>query len=296
MSVKLGAFEVVEPVPKLRETHALAVIQPWVDVGSVGSLTLSRLESYLTGNELAKLQKPGDFFDFTRYRPTIKLEEGRRELQVPNTVISYGRREDGHDFLFLRLLEPHMLTEAYIDSILQLFKTFDVKRYCLLGAMYDVIPHTRPLFVTGAASSISLQKELVAARVMTSNYEGPTTILYTMYQQAIEMGIETCSLIVHLPQYMAIAEDFRGKVRLMEALGALYGFPMSQEDADRAKEQEDQVNQMAEQMIQMEPRYRHIRSQLEDLYDARVSGEGKVKLSPEVENFLQDLGRRFGQN
>jgi len=295
--MKLGAFEVVEPVPKLRETHALVVVQPWLDVSSVGSLTLSRLESYLTSNELAKLQRPGDFFDFTRYRPTVNLKEDQRELQVPNTVISYGGREDGHDFLFLRLLEPHMLAEVYIDSILQLFNTFDVKRYCLLGARYDMIPHTRPLLVTGTASSHNLQKEFASARVMTSDYQGPTTILYTMYQQAVEMGIETCSLIVHLPQYMAMEKDYRGEVRLMEALGSLYGFPMSQADVDRAKEHEDQVNQITEQMIQMEPRYRHIRSQLEAHYDARVSEEGReVKLSPEVETFLQDLGRRFEQN
>lgn len=295
--MRVGAFEIDEPVPELEGPHVLAILRPWVDVSSAGSLTLSRLESDFAGKEFARLQRPGEFFDFTRYRPVIYIKEGRREVQVPNTSVSYGKREGGHDFLFLRVLEPHMLAEIYIGSILQLFKTFDVKRYCLLGAMYDMVPHTRPLLVSGAASDLGLQNELTAAGVTPSEYEGPTTILYTMSQQLAEMGIETLSLIVHLPQYLTMAEDFRGEVRLMQVLGALYDFPLSQQDINRAKEQEYQVDQIAEQIMQQEPRYRHILSQLEDNYDTRVGAKsGDIKLPPDVERFLQDLGRRFGQN
>jgi predicted ATP-grasp superfamily ATP-dependent carboligase len=295
--MRLGAFEVNEPVPELKKPHALAVLRPWIDVGNVGSLTLSRLESSLGGHELATLHSPGDFYDFTRYRPTIYLREDRRELQVPNTVITYGNREEGHDFIFLHLLEPHMSAEEYMDSVLQIFRTLNVERYCLLGAMYDMVPHTRPLLVSGTASNLRLQNEMAAMRVMPSEYQGPTTILFALYEQAIKMGIETLSLIVHLPQYMIMEEDFRGLVRVMEVLGTLYGFPLAHEDADRAKKQEDQVSQIADRMVQMEPRYQQIRSQLEAYYDARVGKKGEeVSLSPEIERFLQDLGKRFGQN
>ena len=295
--MRLGAFEVDEPIPELEKPHALAVIQPWVDVGNVGSLTLSSLESYLDSNKLAMLHRPGNFFDFTRYRPTIYLKEDRREVQVPNVVVNYGRGDRGHDFLLLHLLEPHMLADVYINAILQLFHTFDVKRYCLLGAMYDMVPHTRPLLVSGTASNLNLQNELVAARVMRSEYQGPTSILYGISQRALEMGIETFSLIVHLPRYLTMTEDYRGEARLMEALVALYDFPLSLVNADRAKEQEDQVSRIAEQIMQQEPGYRPILSQLEANYDARFIEEGEeVHLSPEIERFLQDLGRRFGQN
>ncbi len=295
--MRLGAFEVNEPVPELKKPYALAALRPWVDVGNVGSLTLSRLESHLDSQELATLHRPGNFYDFTRYRPTIDLKEGRRELEVPNTIIRYGRKEESRDFLFLNLLEPHVSADEYIDSILQLFKTFKVERYCLLGSVYDMVPHTRPLLVSGAASSLPLWNEMEALRVVPSENQGPTTILYSLYEQALKIGIETFSLIVHLPQYLLMEDDFRGVVRLMEVLGGLYGFPLAQGDADTAKQQEDQVSQIADRMIQMEPRYQQIRSQLEANYDARVSKqEGEVSLSPEVERFLQDLGKRFGEN
>ena len=50
--MKIGAFDIDEPVPALREPHVFAMVRPWVDVGSVGTLTLNRLEHHLGSNEL----------------------------------------------------------------------------------------------------------------------------------------------------------------------------------------------------------------------------------------------------
>jgi hypothetical protein len=157
-------------------------------------------------------------------------------------------------------------------------------------------PYTRPLLVTGTASNLRLQKELEVAKVISSDYQGPTTIAYLISQSAPQMGIETLSLIVHLPQYLVMENDYRGKKRLMEVLSVLYDFPLADEDADKAKEQQEQVSQIAEQFIRQEPSYRLILSQLEAYYDSRVKQtEEETKLSPEVEKFLRDLGKRFRQ-
>src|SRR5512136_1904551 len=157
--MRVGAFEISEPPPELREPHALAVLQPWIDVGNVGTLVLSRLESQWNAAELGRLLRPGTFFDFTRYRPVLYTKEDRRGLAIPNTVVSHGKSDTGKDFLLLRLLEPHMQAETYVDSVLELFKEFGVKSYCLLGSMYDMTPHTRPLPVSGSGSNLKLQNE-----------------------------------------------------------------------------------------------------------------------------------------
>jgi proteasome assembly chaperone (PAC2) family protein len=187
-----------------------------------------------------------------------------------------------------------MLAETYVNSVFDLLKSFGVRRYCLMGAMYDMVPYTRPLLVTGSASNLRLQKELEVAHVVSSDYQGPTTITNLISQRGLEIGMETLSLIVHLPQYLMMENDYRGKKRLMEVLSVLYDFPLAEEDADKAKEQEERVSQIAEQFIQQEPSYRLILNQLEAYYDSRV-GQAKEesKLSPEVEKFLRDLGRRF---
>jgi predicted ATP-grasp superfamily ATP-dependent carboligase len=294
--VRIGAFDLTEPVPELVEPHAFVVIQQWIDVGGAGKLTLSGLETALGGQELATLRRPGNFLDLTRYRPTIHRHEDHVEVDIPSAVVSYGRQEGGRDFLFLRLPEPHMLAETYIDSVMALLAHFSVKRYCLLGSMYDVVPYTRPLLVTGAGGNRALQNELDAAKVVSSEYEGPTTILYLLGQKAAELGMETMSLVVHLPNYLNFEDDYRGVARLMEVLHSLYGFTMTDEDTAKANEQAEQFAQIAEQIMQQEPRYRQALSQLEANYDARI-GEKKeeTRLSPEVEKFLQDLDSKFGQ-
>jgi len=121
--MRIGAFEVNEPIPDLKEPHVLATLNPWIDVNNVGTLTLDGLEAQFGAKELAKLARPGTFFDFTRYRPTVYLEGTDRRLKIPNTILSYAQREKGNDFLFLRMLEPHSLGEDYVDSVMELFKT-----------------------------------------------------------------------------------------------------------------------------------------------------------------------------
>jgi hypothetical protein len=294
--MRLGAFEIREPVPQLKDPHALAILRPWVDVGTVGSLTLSGLEVHFKATELARLAKPGNFFDFTRYRPTLRLENDRREMWIPNSTISYGRSESGTDFLFLRLLEPHMLAEIYVDSVLRVLKRMGVKRYLLLGSMYDMVPYTRPLLITGTVSNLKLQNELETVRVVASDYVGPTTIAFLISQKAPQMDIEAASLVIHLPQYLTLENDYRGKKGLMEVLSALYGIPMAQDDIDQAKEQEESVRRMAERIMQQEPRYKPILEHLEATYDARVGKhKEETPLSPELEQLLQDLSKRFGQ-
>jgi hypothetical protein len=295
--MRLRAFDLHEPVPKLNDPHALAIIRPWIDVSSVGSLVLSCLEASLNSQELAMLARPGNFFDFTRYRPTINRKENSREVDVPNTTITYGRQSSGNDFIFLRLLEPQMLAETYIESVLELLKTFGVKRYCLIGSMYDMVPYTRPLLVTGSASNIGLQNELAVTKIGHSDYQGPTTILSLIGHRALELGIETCSMIVHLPSYFVMEEDYRGEKRLLEVISSLYDFAIPPADIERADQQEEEVRVIAKQMIEQEPKLGIILKQLEDNYDSRTKEhKEETRLSPEVEKFLQGLDRRFKQD
>lgn len=274
----------------------MAVLQPWINVGNVGTLVLSRLESQWSGVELGRLFRPGTFYDFTRYRPVLQLKEGRRVLAIPNTSVSYAKTETGGDFLLLRLLEPHTQAETYIDSVLELFKRFGVKSYGLLGSMYDMTPYTRPLLVTGSGSNLKLQNEMETAKVLGSDYVGPTTIALLITQNASAMGMETFSFIVHLPQYFMLENDYRGQVRLMEVLNSLYHLPLAQEDLDKAREQEESVRQVAERIMQQEPGYRPILKHLEDMYDSRINKtKQESHLSPELERLLQDLSRRFSQ-
>jgi len=292
--MRIGAFQVKEPLPDLREPHALAVLRPWVDVGGVGSMTIALLEDYLHAKPLGKLFRPGDFFDFTRYRPAIRLVKGQREVEIPNSFINCSGRSDGNDFLLFQLLEPHMQGEVYADSVLKVLQKLAVRRYCLIGGMYDAVPHTRPLIVTGSATG-SVEEELRGLGVQSSDYEGPTTIAILVSQQAPKYNIEIMSLIVHLPQYVRLEKDYAGVLCLMELLCSLYHFPIDLEELKRKAEKQSVEMGLA---VDREPQLKQAVQQLEAYYDVRVAKVEKEqpKLSPEIEEFLRDATKRFGQN
>ena len=120
--MRIGGFQLRDPVPECNEPYVLATLRPWIDVNNVGSLVLKELEARYGATEFGELSKPGLFYDFTRYRPTIHLEDGIRDLSIPNTTIHYARREGQNDLLLLRLLEPHAHAEFYIASVLKLLR------------------------------------------------------------------------------------------------------------------------------------------------------------------------------
>jgi hypothetical protein len=295
--MRIGAFEITpDPIPELREPHAIAMIKPWVDVGSVGSLTLKELEGHFGALELGKLVRPGTFFDFTRYRPNVRLVGGEREMTYPNSKISYARTEDGPDLLFLHLLEPHAMAEDYVESIVELFKHFGVSVYCRLGAMYDSVPHTRPIVVTGNPGSIrprSGVSPLIQQR--HSQYEGPTTIMNLLTDEAPRMGIETMSFMVHLPHYAQLDEDFAGTARMLDVLAAYYDIPTGLVPPERGQIQYAEVDAA----VQQRPEVKMLVARLEAYYDSKyetpredgggAGTEGPATLSPEIERFLKDL-------
>ena len=293
--MRIGAFKVAEPIPGLNEPCAFAILRPWIDVNHVGTMVLNELETQFEARELARLAQPGRFFDFTRYRPTLYLEEGVRKVSIPNVTLRYASREGGNDLLFLNLLEPHALSEVYVDSVLKLLKTLGVKKYVLLGSMYDVVPHTRPLIVNGGALGRGAGEDLKKSGALQTRYQGPTSITTLITQKAPELGIETNWFIVSLPQYVELEEDYLGKVRLMEVLNLLYHIPVDEKDFERALDQRNLINQRVERA----PELKNLLPQLETMYEVRIKskeGESLPKLSSEVEEILwKIMGKDFGK-
>ena len=122
----------------------------------------------------------------------------------------------------------------------------------------------------------------------TEFFFGPDTPL----QRAPEFGIETASMIVHLPQYAQLDEDYMGKVRLLEMLGSMYDRPMDGLDVERAERQRRQISLA----VGREPELESIVTQLEAHYEARTEKQGEEempKLSPEIERFLGEIDMRF---
>ncbi|MBP1739762.1 MAG: putative ATP-dependent carboligase, ATP-grasp superfamily [Deltaproteobacteria bacterium] len=293
--MRIGAFELDEPIPELKDPYVLAVLWPWIDVNNVATSTLNELEIELGARDLGRLAKPGNFFDFTRYRPTMYYEGNVRRINVPNTNLKVARREGENDLLFLRLLEPHSMSEIYVDSVLRLFEALKVKRYCLIGSMYDAVPHTKPLIANGGAIGKEAERDLKRTEAHRSSYQGPTSIMTLITQKVPEIGIESIWFIISLPQYVSLEEDYMGKARLMEILNLLYNTPIREEVVKKAIEQRALIDQKVERTAEL----KSLIPQLETLYELRVKetgGEGVTKLSTELEELLWKIsGKDVGK-
>lgn len=290
--MKVNSFEIQEPIPECVDTHAIVMLRPWLDAGSVGTKTLARLEKRLGAKEVGKLAKPGTFFDFTRYRPTTRNIDNQRVLTIPNSSFSFVSREESPDLLFVHLMEPHTFAEEYIDSVVEVLKIFDVKRYCRIGAMYNAVPHTRPLWLTGSLGGEPLHGISGVSSSSRNTYQGPTSILNLITEETEKLGIETMSLMIHLPQYIELEEDQNGIATMLNVLSELYNLPKDLSDVDRGRRQYDEIAGEVER----NPALQALVKRLEIYYDSRATDYQEAtnpdtQLSPEVEQFLENLGR-----
>lgn len=289
--MRVGAFELHEPLPELRNPHLLTVLRPWVDVGSVGTLALGTLESHFGASELGRLARPGEFYDYTRYRPTILRHGEAREVIVPNSILNWAKGTGSHDWLFLHLLEPHIKGEELMESVVEVMEHLGVRRYGLVGAMYGSSPHTRPLLASGTISDEAARTKLEQVGVRSSSYEGPTSIIAMATEEARRRGVEVLSLLVQLPPYARLDEDHKGHQALLRYLGTLYEWDV---DLDSISETGDSQYAELDRATQVDRQMRGIVRRLEEAYDSDVinPSSGQVEsadLPTVVEDFLRDL-------
>ena len=293
----IGAFKIQDDIPEITNPYVIAMIKPWVDVGKVGTLTLNRIERFFGATEIGQLAKPGKFFDFTRYRPNMRFVQGKRTMRIPNSFLKHGKSENGQDYLFLHLFEPHANGEEYVESILEIVKQFKVERYCRVGAMYDAVPHTRPILITGAIGEINQIRQVENLRLRQSSYQGPTTIMNLLAVGIDDLEMETLNFMAHLPQYAQLEEDYSGVSRMIEVLSSIYAdIPKDLSPIRRGQRQYRELTKAVENNSEL----KGLIEQMESMYDSdrkseldESQGDEASSLSPEIEDFLDEIGQQL---
>ncbi|MQG35917.1 MAG: PAC2 family protein [SAR202 cluster bacterium] len=293
----IGAFKIQDDIPEITNPYVIAMIKPWVDVGKVGTLTLNRIERFFGATEIGQLAKPGKFFDFTRYRPNMRFVQGKRTMRIPNSFLKHGKSENGQDYLFLHLFEPHANGEEYVESILEIVKQFKVERYCRVGAMYDAVPHTRPILITGAIGEINQIRQVENLRLRQSSYQGPTTIMNLLAVGIDDLEMETLNFMAHLPQYAQLEEDYSGVSKMIEVLSSIYAdIPKDLSPIRRGQRQYRELTKAVENNSEL----KGLIEQMESMYDSdrkseldESQGDEASSLSPEIEDFLDEIGQQL---
>ena len=301
--MKIGDFEIEMPDPPLQDPHCIAILKPWINVGNVGKIVLRRLGKMYASERIGQLERPSKFYDFTRYRPEIRLRGDVRSVRVPNTRVSYARRPGSNDLVLLELLEPHAFAEDFNDSVIELVKALGITRYIQIGGMYDSVPHSRELSVTGSARGWEPPAEFGNVRLGGSKYQGPTSMTSQISERIFaDLKLETLSLMVHLPLYLKLDDDYAGSARILKILSELYGFSSRLPEVEMGEKQYEQVspamtdNPALKEMVERFERETDTDTSGDPGSGASSGSAEGISLSPEIEQFLSDIAEGDGSD
>ena len=111
--------------------------------------------------------------------------------------------------------------------------------------------------------------------------------------------IESINFMVHLPQYVQLEEDYAGTSRMIEVLSSVYSnIPADLAPVRRGQRQYRELNSTLDRNTELKT----LIQQMEAYYDAQLDSEQAstddsgetttpaTKLSPEIEQFLSELG------
>jgi len=281
--MNINEFELNIPIASFENSHFISILRPWINVGNVGHNAISRLVKIFDLEEIGKLKMPSKYYDMTRYRPEILNDKGERKIRVPNTVIFGKKTPSDQNIFLLYLLEPHNFAEDFNLAVIDLIKNLNGQRYISIGGMFDSVPHTRPLPVTGSYKGWTPPSPLDETLRSNSKYTGPTSMASQLSQILnTKLSIETLSLMVHIPLYIKLEDDFLATSRLLENLSIIYSFTNDFPERKKGETQYREIHKNLQNNTQ-------VNEMIKQFEEENSSDKENLDLSPEIENFLKDL-------
>lgn len=226
----------------LRRPAVVAAFGGWNDASDSASGVIDHLAD-LTNADLVFALDPDEFYDFQVNRPTISsTAPGERTLQWPTTEILVAHLPE-RDLVLIGGPEPNFHWREFCTRLVSAIRTVQPELIVLLGALLTDAPHSRPVPVTGTASSQQLSEDL---GFELSTYEGPTGIVGVLASECTVAGLQVASLWASVPHYVSDPPNPKATLALLQRLEDLLDTPLDTGDlTERALEWETQVNELA---------------------------------------------------
>jgi hypothetical protein len=213
-SRRVGEF-VLHVEPSLAGAPLVFAFEGWNDAGQSATSAVRFLCDAFRIAPLAEIDCE-EYLDLTVQRPVVRLVEGQtRAIEWPRTELGYGSLDASREIVTGIGVEPHLHWRRFCDSIAALIARLRVGEVVLLGAYLADVVYSRPVEVTGFASTPG---RLDAFGVKPTVYEGPTGIVGVLADRLRRDGVETVSLWAGLPHYIAASPNPRGALALIQKL------------------------------------------------------------------------------
>jgi proteasome assembly chaperone (PAC2) family protein len=270
----------------LRNPAVVAAFGGWNDAGEAASGVIGHLvEHYRARLEFAI--DPEDYYDFQVNRPTTRLVEGERTIEWPTTEVLVAELPD-RDLVLIGGPEPNFRWQEYISRLLSMLRSVHPDVVVLLGALLTDAPHTRPVPVSGTASSQQLADEL---GLELSDYEGPTGIVGVLSYECTLAGFPVVSMWASVPHYVAEPPNPKATLALLTRLEDVLNLPL--DPGDLAQDAEHWVEQVNE-LVADDPDIASYITALEERRDEATPTPTGDSIAAEFERYLRRRDRRRG--
>jgi hypothetical protein len=274
----------------------LYAFEGFVDAGIAAGLAIGDFVNQEDTQRLVTFNAD-ELLDYRSHRPPMTLSrEGWSDYHQPGLGIDLVHDAAGSPFLLMYGPEPDLRWEAFTDAVLEVAKTFGVRQAVGMHGMPSSSPHTRDWRVTGAADGAELVNRLGGSPAAKIQMPGSAMALTEL--KLAQAGVESQTIVVHVPHYLGQMPSPMGAARLMREVGSATGLRFDLTGVDEAAEvQRTQLDaqvreqpELAAAISQMEEQHdsrRLARSGLELSTEALPSGE---EIAAELEAFLASQG------
>src|SRR4051794_40646869 len=278
--------------PQLRNPIIVCAFKGWNDAGESASAAVQFLCESFGANPLATID-PEEYYDFTAVRPTVRLIEGSaRAIEWPENSFHAAHVPAADcDLIMLRGVEPSLRWKSFCSHVSEVAQAMGVRMIVTLGALLADVPHSRPVGITGLASTQGLVERLGFER---TSYEGPTGIVGVLHSTCANAGIDSVSLWAPVPHYVAATPNPKAALALVRGFEGIAGIVVDATQLETAAEDYDRQVTAA---VATDPDVKAFVERLEEMADEMSEEEGEPEQIPsgdviarEFQRFLRQRG------
>ncbi|MBJ7280571.1 MAG: PAC2 family protein [Rhodoluna sp.] len=227
----------------------VVALDGWTDAGAAASSAASYLRERLRCEHLIAIDDQ-DFFDFSKRRPVIVLDEhGERDFVWPSIELwgpssQVGLNTSNLSLYFLIGQEPALQWQYLRDEILELVEDREITAVIMLGSLASETPHTRPIRIYKNSQTASVRNFYGIER---SNYDGRAGFLSVLGHAFEKAGLPTISIWAQVPHYVASMPSPKATLALVNDLEIMLSFNVDHKPLlDSAFEWERSVDDFVE--------------------------------------------------
>lgn len=207
--------------PELRNPALIAAFTGWNDGGEAASAAVRWLVRRLPGQRFASID--AEYYHvFTSTRPTVRVQGGERRITWPvHDAFYHTDAAKPRDLILLVAKEPEVYWRTYCETVIELARQVGASTLITLGAFLGDTIHTRPVPLSGYATTPDLSERLSAYGTTPSNYEGPTGVTSLINHFAQRAGIPSASLWAAVPHYLPTTANPKAALALVRGVAHL---------------------------------------------------------------------------